>query len=582
MLLPCPAARPCPAPKSNRLLGLGLTWLIPSQLESLPARPVDWGPCWTEHGNRRSWSVDGRPGASGLPTDPAVHRQVPKVPEFAGGFGFSSDPRASSPPERPVPRSEPQEAMTDNPRPDNPPDGKPTEDGNSAANSREIPSSTPGPAALESGGALTVSWSGQPSGSGLLAATDSPAAKLKAEPRIDSEIAHQLPEPSDSGLGRYFLVCAAAVVVIGAGIAAEVALTWKGRWEAASLEGYPPDAASRVLRWVIHSNLAEVGWILWVAAVSATIGSFLNVVVYRMPRGLSLGGSPSACVGCGARIRWYDNVPILGWFFLGGRCRACHVPFSGRYPLVEAISTAVGLVLFLLVVQLPTWAPPHGLDAGRSTTAWHYWLLQPAPAQGIVTFFYWLPVLMATVAMAWSSHDRQSLPARFYFSVLGLVWVGSSLYRGWGGDYLVHAFGGAAWGRVQFVTPSILLPVQWLAEDWPWLNGTRSLWVAGLYELWAGQASGMVVGGAIGYLLSWVSPRRETRSETRLFYGLLGFVGGWYLPLMVGLLSRMEARLRSLLGRHGSPDESRADPVGWWSTLPYQMLVAIALWRWFP
>ena len=65
------------------------------------------------------------------------------------------------------------------------------------------------------------------------------------------------------------------------------------------------------------------------------VGSFLNVVVWRVPRGESIVSPPSACPRCGARIRARDNVPVVSWLALRGRCRSCHRPISARYPLVE-------------------------------------------------------------------------------------------------------------------------------------------------------------------------------------------------------------------------------------------------------
>ena len=64
-------------------------------------------------------------------------------------------------------------------------------------------------------------------------------------------------------------------------------------------------------------------------------GSFLNVLVYRLPRGMSIVMPPSHCVSCGARVRWYDNVPVLSYLLLRGRCRDCGARISPRYPLVE-------------------------------------------------------------------------------------------------------------------------------------------------------------------------------------------------------------------------------------------------------
>jgi leader peptidase (prepilin peptidase)/N-methyltransferase len=79
-----------------------------------------------------------------------------------------------------------------------------------------------------------------------------------------------------------------------------------------------------------------------VAGVFGTlIGSFLNVCVYRLPRNESLLHPPSTCPHCGARIAWYDNVPVLGWLWLAGKCRRCRASISVQYPLLEALIGAV-------------------------------------------------------------------------------------------------------------------------------------------------------------------------------------------------------------------------------------------------
>jgi leader peptidase (prepilin peptidase)/N-methyltransferase len=84
----------------------------------------------------------------------------------------------------------------------------------------------------------------------------------------------------------------------------------------------------------------------------ACFGSFLNVVIYRLPLGQSIVSPPSRCPRCGYRLKWYDNLPIFGWLLLGGRCRNCKNPISIQYPLVELITA----LLFVLVV----WATPPG------------------------------------------------------------------------------------------------------------------------------------------------------------------------------------------------------------------------------
>jgi leader peptidase (prepilin peptidase)/N-methyltransferase len=79
----------------------------------------------------------------------------------------------------------------------------------------------------------------------------------------------------------------------------------------------------------------------------ALIGSFLNVVVYRLPRRESLVRPASHCCACGVPVRPYDNIPLLSWLLLRGRCRNCSAPISKRYPLVEALTAllCVGAVL---------------------------------------------------------------------------------------------------------------------------------------------------------------------------------------------------------------------------------------------
>ncbi len=82
--------------------------------------------------------------------------------------------------------------------------------------------------------------------------------------------------------------------------------------------------------------------------LGAMFGSFLNVVIWRLPRGESVVAPPSACPGCGTRIRPFDNVPVLSWLLLRGRCRDCASRISPRYPLVEALTAAL-LVTVVLV-----------------------------------------------------------------------------------------------------------------------------------------------------------------------------------------------------------------------------------------
>lgn len=116
-----------------------------------------------------------------------------------------------------------------------------------------------------------------------------------------------------------------------------------------------------------------------VTVLGLLIGSFLNVVVWRVPRGESVVSPPSACPRCGARIAWYDNLPVVSWLVLRGRCRRCHEPISVRYPLVEA---GTG-ILFGLV-------------------AWHFGISWTTPA--------YLYLAAISVALALIDIDTRRLP----------------------------------------------------------------------------------------------------------------------------------------------------------------------------
>jgi leader peptidase (prepilin peptidase)/N-methyltransferase len=96
-----------------------------------------------------------------------------------------------------------------------------------------------------------------------------------------------------------------------------------------------------------------VAWPLAIA-LAAALGSFLNVCISRLPHGESVVAPRSRCPRCQSTIRAYDNIPLVSFALLGGRCRDCRAPISWRYPLVEALAVAAGLLVFW---QLgPTWA----------------------------------------------------------------------------------------------------------------------------------------------------------------------------------------------------------------------------------
>ena len=129
---------------------------------------------------------------------------------------------------------------------------------------------------------------------------------------------------------------------------------------------------------------AAVRWgiVAWAAFAGASIGSFLNVVIARVPAGESVVRPRSRCPRCRAEIAWYDNVPVLSWLLLRARCRGCGAPISWRYPAVELLGAAAALLALhrhglapealvefafaallvaLAFIDLDTWLLPHAL-----------------------------------------------------------------------------------------------------------------------------------------------------------------------------------------------------------------------------
>ena len=85
--------------------------------------------------------------------------------------------------------------------------------------------------------------------------------------------------------------------------------------------------------------------------IGLSVGSFMNVVIHRLPRKTSVVRPSSRCPGCGYELRWYDNIPVVSWVLLRGRCRKCASPISIRYPIVEVLT----LLVFLLHLWVFGW-----------------------------------------------------------------------------------------------------------------------------------------------------------------------------------------------------------------------------------
>jgi len=86
--------------------------------------------------------------------------------------------------------------------------------------------------------------------------------------------------------------------------------------------------------------------IILVGLLGLAVGSFLNVVIYRLPRKIRFAAGRSACPRCGEQLKWYHNIPLFSYLFLGGKCAFCRAPISARYPLVETLNCVAWIYFF--------------------------------------------------------------------------------------------------------------------------------------------------------------------------------------------------------------------------------------------
>lgn len=121
--------------------------------------------------------------------------------------------------------------------------------------------------------------------------------------------------------------------------------------------------------WLVM-RLPMITTALFVFAVGACVGSLINVLVYRLPRGLDVVTPTSRCPSCGTKLTWRENIPILGWLLLRGRCRFCKTSISPEYPAIEAVVAVLFAGLFVLWYMVPPDATLLGIPFGSIAPEW--------------------------------------------------------------------------------------------------------------------------------------------------------------------------------------------------------------------
>jgi leader peptidase (prepilin peptidase)/N-methyltransferase len=283
------------------------------------------------------------------------------------------------------------------------------------------------------------------------------------------------------------------------------------------------------------STSAGILALVFAGVLGLAIGSFLNVVVWRLPRGESLSSPPSACPRCAHPIRARDNVPVLSWLLLRGRCRDCRAPISRRYPLVEGITA-------LAFVVVGAWAVSGGF--GTPGLAWNG--AAGGAVAWIATVVAFLYLAAVSVSLALIDLDTHTLPNKIVlpaYPVALVLFAVAAVASGDWGPLLRAAIGGAA----------LFLFYFGMALAYPRGMGfgdVKLAGVLGLYLAWVGWGP-LLVGAFAAFLLgglyslALIAARKAGR-KTGIPFGpwMVGgawvgiFFGGWiaagYLAL-VGL-----------------------------------------------
>lgn len=234
------------------------------------------------------------------------------------------------------------------------------------------------------------------------------------------------------------------------------------------------------------------------------IGSFLNVVVWRLPQGRSLSRPGSACPTCGHPIRWYDNIPVASWLVLRGRCRDCGQPISARYPLVE-------LATGLFFAGVAWWAVG---SVGITVVT----------VLALAAFLYLAAI---SVALALIDLDSHTLPNKIVLPayVVGIVLLGSASIASSDFESPIRAGIGMVAMYVAYFLMAIAYPGGMGFGDVK-LAGVLGLFLAwlGWGELLVGAFAAFVLGGVFSIIL--LAFRRAGR-KSGIPFGPWMLAGAW-------------------------------------------------------
>jgi prepilin signal peptidase PulO-like enzyme (type II secretory pathway) len=227
----------------------------------------------------------------------------------------------------------------------------------------------------------------------------------------------------------------------------------------------------------------KVMWAVFAFAFGASAGSLINVLVYRLPRGLDVVWTGSRCPACETKLTWRENIPVFGWLFLRGRCRFCRSKISAEYPLVEALVGGLWAAMYLVYYALPEHTILFGVDLSALRPAWvSADAFDGWPRNTWPIFIVHLFAVASLVAMTLVDAKTFTIP-------LVLPWAATIV------AILFHTFGAWLISGNRFANFHAAPGANWALPTPGWPDHTdRSWW-------WVGAALGGMLGLAIGNAL---------------------------------------------------------------------------------
>ncbi|TFD30596.1 prepilin peptidase [Cryobacterium cryoconiti] len=248
------------------------------------------------------------------------------------------------------------------------------------------------------------------------------------------------------------------------------------------------------------------------------VGSFLNVVIYRVPNGQSIVSPPSACPRCAAPIKPFDNVPVLSWIMLRGKCRSCKSAISARYPLVE-----LGTALFFGAVAWWTFSvrASIGSTPGADSTS------TKSVIVGVLVLIAFLYLAAVTVALALIDLDTHRLPNAIVLPayVVGLALLGAACLISGDLGVLIRTVAGLAALWAAYFAMALAYPGGMGLGDVK-LAGVLGLFLGflGWGHLAVGAFAAFLLGGA--YAVGLMIAKRASR-KTGIPFGPWMLTGAW-------------------------------------------------------